>query len=116
MRKTILTIMVGLYLLSGISRADARPAGCPSAWCGCWLSMHVFGTNRRDLWKASSWLKFPRTSPRVGAVAVVRRSHVGIVVGFDSKQNPILKSGNYAGGVGTGSFDKRTIVAYVSPR
>jgi hypothetical protein len=95
-----------------------RPSGCPHAWCGCWLSMQLFGENRRELWRAFNWLKFPKTSPHVGAVAVMGRKgggHVGLVTGFDDNDNPILKSGNSLGAVRTAPYPKGRIMAYVQP-
>lgn len=99
--------------------AQGRPQGCPNLWCGCWLSIEIFGRNDPSLWLVSNWLKFPRTEPAPGAVAVIRRGgqpgHVGVVVGFDGK-NPIIKSGNHNRRVGTGTYPAQTIIAYVNPR
>jgi uncharacterized protein (TIGR02594 family) len=95
-----------------------RPSGCPSAWCGCWLSLEVFGKNIRELWLAKNWLKFRHTSPSVGSVAVMSRrggGHVGIVTAFDEKGNPIIKSGNHGHRVGIGTYPKSRILAYVIP-
>lgn len=52
-----------------------RPPGCPKRYCGCGLSLKIFGRNIRRLWLAANWLAFPRTSPRPGMVAA-RRGHV----------------------------------------
>jgi hypothetical protein len=53
---------------------EPHPAGCPSrAFCGCGVSVRVFGHSVRDLWLASNWFRFPRTFAHAGAVAV--RSH-----------------------------------------
>ena len=97
---------------------SARPADCPRAWCGCWLAKQIFGENRRDLWIAKNWLKFPRTEPRIGSIAVMTRQgggHVGVVVSFDGNGNPILKSGNHNRRVATAVYSKSRIIAYVSP-
>lgn len=57
----------------------SHPSGCPSrAFCGCGASVRVFGRPVRDLWLASNWFKFPRTSPAPGMVAV-RRHHVFVL-------------------------------------
>jgi hypothetical protein len=54
----------------------SHPAGCPwSAFCGCGVSVKVFGHAVRNLYLASNWYRFPRTSPHSGAVAV-RNHHV----------------------------------------
>jgi len=68
---------------------------------------------------AKSFLSLPRTSPHVGAIAVLGRGgrfgHVGIVSGFDADGNPILISGNHGHRVGRGVYPRRRILAYVSP-
>jgi hypothetical protein len=57
----------------------AHPPGCPArAFCGCGAAVRVFGRPVRDLWLAANWFKFPRTSPKPGAVAV-RRHHVFVL-------------------------------------
>jgi hypothetical protein len=57
----------------------AHPAGCPRrAFCGCGAAVRVFGSPRRDLWLSSNWLRFPRSPPAPGTVAV-RRGHVFVL-------------------------------------
>lgn len=57
----------------------SHPSGCPArAFCGCGAAVRVFGRPVRELWLARNWFKFPRTSPRAGAVAV-RRHHVFVL-------------------------------------
>ena len=49
----------------------AHPSGCPwSAFCGCGASAKVYGHPVRELYLASNWYLFPRTSPHAGAAAV----------------------------------------------
>jgi hypothetical protein len=55
----------------------ARSLGGP---CGCYASEVVFGHSVRNLWLADAWLKFPRTSPHAGAVAVWPGRHVARVL------------------------------------
>jgi hypothetical protein len=55
----------------------ARSLGGP---CGCVASEHIFGHSVRELWKASSWYRFPRTSPHPGAAALWGGRHVEAVV------------------------------------
>ena len=55
-----------------------RPAGCPSAFCGCAASIHLFGHIVPELNLAANWLRFPRTSPAPGMVAA-RRGHVFVL-------------------------------------
>lgn len=53
-----------------------HPTGCPSrSFCGCGVSLHVFGKSIRELWLAANWLRFPPASPAPGMVAA-RRGHV----------------------------------------
>jgi hypothetical protein len=55
----------------------ARSLGGP---CGCFASEQVFGHSVRELWLADAWLKFPRTLPHSGAVAVWPHRHVAPVI------------------------------------
>ncbi len=53
-----------------------RPAGCPYRYCGCGVSLKVFGKIIPELNLALNWKKkFPRTSPAPGMVAA-RSGHV----------------------------------------
>jgi len=85
--------IVGLLLagiainVATITRARAEPgvrasviggraSGCPRRFCGCALSIKLFGRQVSGLNIAWEWARrFPRTSPSAGAVAV-RRGHV----------------------------------------
>lgn len=54
----------------------SHPEGCGRvAYCGCGVSVKVFGHPIRDLYLASNWSRFPRTQPASGMVAV-RNHHV----------------------------------------
>ena len=53
-----------------------RPAGCPHRYCGCGVSLKVFGKIIPKLNLALNWkIMFPRTSPAAGMVAA-RSGHV----------------------------------------
>jgi len=52
-----------------------RPAGCPHRFCGCALSLHIFGKIIPKLNLAANWRHFPRAVPAAGMVAA-RRGHV----------------------------------------
>lgn len=67
--------LIVLVFVSTSSWASGRPQGCPHRFCGCALSIKVFGHSVRDLWLASNWFRFPRTVPAPHMVAV-RRGHV----------------------------------------
>lgn len=60
----------------------AHPPGCPGrAFCGCGVSVKVFGRPVRDLFLASNWYRFPRAAPAAGMVAV-RRHHVMYIMAY----------------------------------
>ncbi len=61
---------------------SGRPSGCPHRYCGCGLSLKVFGHIRPELNLAWNWSKYFRheSGPRVGLVAV-RPGHVMQIVG-----------------------------------
>lgn len=51
----------------------AHPAGCPrTRFCGCGVSLRVYGERRRNLYLAANWLKFPAVKPAPGMVAARR--------------------------------------------
>lgn len=74
----ILPLIIVMHLASPASAQQVlggRPAGCPHQFCGCGLSLHIFGRIIPRLNLAAAWLGFHRTSPAPGMVAV-RRHHV----------------------------------------
>lgn len=88
-----------------------HPAGCPrSAFCGCATAVEVFGTSqRRDLWLAANWLKFPKTTPAPGMVAA-RHGHV-----FTLKQqlpNGAWLVADYNSGGGKSRLHVRSLSGY----
>lgn len=74
LKKAILCLSI-LVLSSIEVMASGRPSGCPHRYCGCALSIKVFGQSVRDLWLAANWFRFPRTAASPNMVAV-RRGHV----------------------------------------
>ena len=76
----------------------AHPAGCPRrAFCGCGVSVKVFGRPVRDLFLAANWLvRFPRTSPAAGMVAA-RRGHVFYIVSYLGDGNALAYDPNSGG-------------------
>ncbi len=86
-----------------------------TAWCAAFMNKITGGGTGSDL--AKSYLAKPRTSPSVGAIAVLSRGrggHVGVVSGFDRNGNPIIISGNHNRQVGDGVYPKGRVLAYVS--
>jgi hypothetical protein len=53
----------------------SRPSGCPHRYCGCALSLKLFGRIIPRLNLAVNWLAFPRALPSGGMVAA-RHGHV----------------------------------------
>src|SRR5512139_806365 len=90
MRKTLLAMTI---FCAFVASADARPAGCPTKWCGCWM-MKVFSLTDKALWAARNWAHVgkPAEGPANGVV-VVWPHHVGIITG---QKNGVwvVKSGN----------------------
>lgn len=103
--------------------ANARPAGCPYQWCGCWLAMDFgyTGTLARKLWLARNWaVEFPRTSLAPGMVAVFARGkrggHVGKILAVHNGGRSItMISGNDGRAVRTRERSTRGLIAVVNP-
>jgi len=119
MTKFVAVIAVVLFVNSS-NPAHSRPAGCPHAWCGCWLAMQYgfSGAKARALWLARNWAAmFPRTALAPGAVAVFARGrggHVGKVVDV-APGKILLQSGNDGRAVRTRWRSTRGLIAAVSP-
>jgi hypothetical protein len=73
-----------------------RPRGCPRAYCGCAASLRVFGRIVPGLNLASSWLRFPRTSPAPGMVAA-RHGHVFVLESHVEGDTWMAYDGNSGG-------------------
>lgn len=85
-------------------------------WCSEYLRRLTGAHDVDD--RAFSWKKRPRTSPRIGVVAVLKRGksggHVGVVSGFEGK-NPKIISGNHNGVVGEAVYPRSRVIAWVMP-
>lgn len=78
-------------------RVVSHPSGCPGrAFCGCGVSVSVFGRPVRDLYLARNWFKFPRSTPAPGMVAV-RRHHVMKILAVDASGNATVYDPNSGG-------------------
>jgi uncharacterized protein (TIGR02594 family) len=110
-----------LLMLAQSQVGNGPVYGRSSLWCGRFMNWALTHAGYRgtgsDL--AKSFLRLPRTTPRVGAIAVFDRGgrfgHVGIVVGFDEQGNPIIISGNHGHRVARGVYPRHRVLAYVSP-
>lgn len=78
-------------------RIVSHPAGCPGrAFCGCGVSVKVFGHPVRDLFLASNWRKFPSAYPSAGMVAW-RNHHVMYIESMDANGNAVVYDPNSGG-------------------
>ncbi len=95
------------------SAGDGRPRDCYGIpWCGCWLR-HQLGLADKRLNAVRSWYSVGQpSSKQVGAIAIIRPSHVGLVVGIAENGDPIIKSGNHNHRVATATYSARRVVAY----
>lgn len=74
-----------------------HPSGCPArAFCGCGVSVKVFGHPVRNLFLASNWFKFPHASAAPGMVAV-RNHHVMYIESVDGNGNAVVYDPNSGG-------------------
>lgn len=92
--------------------------GRRSLWCATFVNAMLAKTGHRgtgsDL--ARSFLSFPRTDARVGAIAVLARrggGHVAIVSGVTAGGDPVLISGNNLGRVREGVYPRGRVIAFV---
>ena len=107
-----------------VSRArlylGTNPTGWSHVWCGRFMAMVApnAAARLRNPNTARDWAALPRTSPHVGAIAVLSRGrrggHVGVVSGFSSRGDPIIVSGNHGRLVGEGTYPLSRVIAFVS--
>lgn len=99
------------------SYTGTNPTRRSRQWCGEFMGLVVRKTGGRvpeGYAKASSWAKLPRTTMRVGAVAVMPH-HVGIVTGQCENGDVRIVSGNHGRRVGEGCYPRKRIIAFVEP-
>jgi hypothetical protein len=103
-----------------VSRASivvlgGRPSGCPSRFCGCGASLHLFGRIIPRLNLAANWLSFPRASPAPDMVAA-RRGHVFVLKRHLAGNTWLVHDSN--SGRGRTRIHPRSIAGYaiVNPR
>jgi hypothetical protein len=74
-----------------------HPSGCPwRAFCGCGVSVRVFGHPVRELFLASNWFRFPRALAGAGMVAV-RNHHVMFIESYNGDGNATVYDPNSGG-------------------
>ena len=75
----------------------SHPSGCPRiAFCGCGVSVKVFGRQVRELYLAANWFKFPHASPGPGMVAV-RNHHVMEIISVNYDGSVLVYDPNSGG-------------------
>jgi uncharacterized protein (TIGR02594 family) len=100
-----------------------NPTDRKRLWCATFMNFVLarLGYDGTHSDAAQSFAYYGRriSSPRVGAIAVLRRGrnggHVGVVTGIDSQGNPIVISGNHNDRVGEGIYPRSRVIAYVMP-
>src|ERR1700731_2680173 len=72
-----------------------HPSGCPTIqFCGCGVSVKVFGHPVRDLYAASAWRRFPRAAAGQGVVAIWGGGHVAYIISVDGDGEATLYDPN----------------------
>jgi hypothetical protein len=111
MLKSAPASLLALALLTIPAKAEvvAHPQGCPKRlFCGCGVSVKIFGKPVRELFLARNWFKFPKTRPAPGMVAVRRGGgHVMVIQAIDANGNAVVydpNSGNHKTRVHTRSL------------
>jgi hypothetical protein len=81
----------------GDGRIVEHPAGCPARlFCGCGVSVKVFGKPVRDLYLASNWRRFPASSPGPGMVAW-NYAHVMYIMSYNGDGTALVYDPNSGG-------------------
>lgn len=70
-----------------------RPAGCPYQYCGCYVSLKVFGRIVPGLNLAANWGQFPSAAAASGMVAY-RNHHVFYIASVNSDGTVVAYDGN----------------------
>ena len=97
MKRIILAAIVLLVSFPVQAQIVSHPSGCPwRAFCGCGVSVRVFGHPVRNLYLASNWFRFPRANPGPGMVAV-RNHHVMLIERLDANGNAVVYDPNSGG-------------------
>ena len=74
-----------------------HPYGCPRiAFCGCGVSVKVFGRPVRSLFPAAAYYRFPRAPAAPGMVAIWSH-HVAYIEALDANGNAVLYDPNSGG-------------------
>lgn len=124
-------VIFALLAWPKIVKADTHLVSKARTYIG--MSAKQIGLHRRTLWcsafmrfiagspkgvndRAISWNGQPHISKQIGAIVIVRsrRTHVGVVSGFDQKGNPQIISGNHNNKVAEAVYPASRVIAYVA--
>jgi hypothetical protein len=85
--------------MAGGDQIVGHPSGCPyHAFCGCGVSVKVFGHPVRELYLAANWFRFPRAAPAPGMIAVrFGGHHVMYIIAYDGNGNATVYDPNSGG-------------------
>jgi hypothetical protein len=97
-------------LSSGRGELVSHPSGCPKyLFCGCGVSVKIWGVAKREFYKASAYFKFPPASPAAGMVAV-RNHHVMYIMSYLGNNNALVYDPNSGGG--QTRIHERSLIGY----
>lgn len=132
-RRAIVVVAVILFWLFMFSTAKADTSLVSKARSYIGMNAKQIGLHRRTLWcsafmrhiagtpagvndRAISWNGQRHVAKQIGAIVIVRsrRTHVGVVSGFDAKGNPKIISGNHNNRVAEAVYPASRVIAYVA--
>ena len=78
----------------------SHPEGCPRVqFCGCGVSVRVFGHPVRELWLVRNWYRYPRAPAAPGNVAILGSQHVAYILQAYGDGTATLYDPNSGGGL-----------------
>jgi len=78
----------------------SHPQGCPRIqFCGCGVSVRVFGHPVRELWLVQNWYRYPRAEAAPGNVAILGSRHVAYILQAYGDGTATLYDPNSGGGL-----------------
>jgi hypothetical protein len=78
----------------------SHPEGCPrSQFCGCGVSVRVFGHPVRELFLVQNWYRYPRATAASGNVAILGSQHVAYIIQAYGDGTATLYDPNSGGGL-----------------
>jgi hypothetical protein len=82
------------------SQVVSHPEGCPrSQFCGCGVSVRVFGHPVRELFLVHNWYRYPRAAAAAGNVAILGSQHVAYIIQAYGDGTATLYDPNSGGGL-----------------